>query len=311
MPLFEATNITKQFGNLTALDNVSISVPAKCIYGLLGPNGAGKTTLLRIINQITGPDSGSLFLNGKKLTPEDVRKIGYLPEERGLYKKMKVGEQALYFAQLKGLSKSEAMRRLKYWFKKLDIVDWWGKKVEELSKGMQQKVQFITTVLHEPSLIIFDEPFTGFDPVNANTIKNEILFLRERGATIIFSTHNMSSVEELCDNITLINRAKTILEGSVNEIRNQWAANEYDLVFRGDIRVEENGQFKILSRQFENEKTSLRLKTPGSISANDILRNVIDKGTLVSFNPALPSMNEIFIRIVESRNAETDQTSKV
>jgi len=311
MPLFEATNITKQFGNLTALDNISISVPAKCIYGLLGPNGAGKTTLLRIINQITGPDSGSLFLNGKKLTPEDVRKIGYLPEERGLYKKMKVGEQALYFAQLKGLSKSEAMRRLKYWFKKLDIVDWWGKKVEELSKGMQQKVQFITTVLHEPSLIIFDEPFTGFDPVNANTIKNEILFLRERGATIIFSTHNMSSVEELCDNITLINRAKTILEGSVNEIRNQWAANEYDLVFGGDIRVEENGQFKILSRQFENEKTSLRLKTPGSISANDILRNVIDKGTLVSFNPALPSMNEIFIRIVESRNAETDQTSKV
>ncbi len=311
MSLFEATNITKQFGNLTALDNVSISVPAKCIYGLLGPNGAGKTTLLRIINQITGPDSGSLFLNGKRLTPEDVRKIGYLPEERGLYKKMKVGEQALYFAQLKGLSKTEAMRRLKYWFKKLDIVDWWGKKVEELSKGMQQKVQFITTVLHEPSLIIFDEPFTGFDPVNANTIKNEILFLRERGATIIFSTHNMSSVEELCDNITLINRAKTILEGSVNEIRNQWAANEYDLVLSGDIRVEENGQFKILSRQFENEKTSLRLKTPGNISANDILRNVIDKGTLVSFNPALPSMNEIFIRIVESRNAETDQTSKV
>lgn len=310
MPLFEATNITKQFGNLTALDNVSISVPAKCIYGLLGPNGAGKTTLLRIINQITGPDSGSLFLNGKKLTPEDVRKIGYLPEERGLYKKMKVGEQALYFAQLKGLSKTEAMRRLKYWFKKLDIVDWWGKKVEELSKGMQQKVQFITTVLHEPSLIIFDEPFTGFDPVNANTIKNEILFLRERGATIIFSTHNMSSVEELCDNITLINKAKTILEGGVNEIRSKWAANEYDLVFRGDIRVEENGQFKILNRQFENEKTSIRLKTPGSISANDILRNVMDKGTLISFNPALPSMNEIFIRIVGSPNSETDQTFK-
>jgi len=311
MPLFEATNISKQFGNLTALDNVSISVPAKCIYGLLGPNGAGKTTLLRIINQITGPDSGSLFLNGKKLTPEDVRMIGYLPEERGLYKKMKVGEQALYFAQLKGLSKTEAMRRLKYWFKKLDIVDWWGKKVEELSKGMQQKVQFITTVLHEPSLIIFDEPFTGFDPVNANTIKNEILFLRERGATIIFSTHNMSSVEELCDNITLINKAKTILEGGVNEIRNQWAANEYDLVLRGDIRVEENGQFKILSRQFENGKTTIRLKTPGTISANDILRNVIDKGTILSFNPSLPSMNEIFIRVVQARNYETDQTSKV
>jgi len=311
MPLFEATNISKQFGNLTALDNVSISVPAKCIYGLLGPNGAGKTTLLRIINQITGPDSGSLFLNGKKLTPGDVRMIGYLPEERGLYKKMKVGEQALYFAQLKGISKAEAMRRLKYWFKKLDIVDWWGKKVEELSKGMQQKVQFITTVLHEPSLIIFDEPFTGFDPVNANTIKNEILFLRERGATIIFSTHNMSSVEELCDNITLINKAKTILEGGVNEIRSKWAANEYDLVFGGNIRIDENGQFKILSRQFENGKTTIRLKTPGAISANDILRNVIDKGTIISFNPSLPSMNEIFIRIVGSRNTENDLTSKV
>ena len=310
MPLFEATNITKQFGTVTALDNVSISVPGKCIYGLLGPNGAGKTTLLRIINQITGPDSGSLFLNGKKLTPEDVRMIGYLPEERGLYKKMKVGEQALYFAQLKGLSKTEAMRRLKYWFKKLDIVDWWGKKVEELSKGMQQKVQFITTVLHEPSLIIFDEPFTGFDPVNVNTIKNEILFLREKGATIIFSTHNMSSVEELCDNITLINKAKTIVEGGVSDIRNKWAANEYDLVFSGNIAIPENGQFKILSRQFENEKTTIRLKTPGRVVANDILRDVIDKGTILSFNPALPSMNEIFIRVVQSRNYETDQTSK-
>ena len=310
MPLFEATNITKQFGNLTALDNVSISVPEKCIYGLLGPNGAGKTTLLRIINQITGPDSGELFLKGKKLTPADVRMIGYLPEERGLYKKMKVGEQALYFAQLKGLSKTEAMRRLKYWFKKLDIVDWWGKKVEELSKGMQQKVQFITTVLHEPSLIIFDEPFTGFDPVNANTIKNEILFLREKGATIIFSTHNMASVEELCDNITLIHKAKTILEGGVNEIRSQWAANEYDLVFSGDVNVEENGQYKILSRQYENGKSSIKLKTTGKISANEILKNVMNNGNLISFNPALPSMNEIFIRVVESRNPGTDHTSK-
>ena len=305
MPLFEATNITKQFGNLTALDKVSISVPGKCIYGLLGPNGAGKTTLLRIINQITGPDSGELFLNGKKLTPEDVRNIGYLPEERGLYKKMKVGEQALYFAQLKGLSKTEAMKRLKYWFRKLDIVDWWGKKVEELSKGMQQKVQFITTVLHEPGLIIFDEPFTGFDPVNANIIKNEILFLRERGATIIFSTHNMGSVEELCDRITLINKAKTILEGNVNEIRSQWAANEYDLVFSGNVSVEENGQFKIISRQYENDKSSIRLKTAsGNVSANEILSSVMSRGTLISFNPALPSMNEIFIRVVESRNAE-------
>src|SRR5512138_3825413 len=243
MILFEANNVTKQFANHLALDDVSISVPKQSIYGLLGPNGAGKTTLIRIINKITGPDSGQLLLNGKKLTPEDVHAIGYLPEERGLYKKMKVGEQALYFAQLKGLSKNEAMRRLRYWFKKLDITDWWGKKVEELSKGMQQKVQFITTVLHEPKLIIFDEPFTGFDPVNANTIKNEILFLRERGATIIFSTHNMASVEELCDNITLINKAKTILQGNVDDIRRQWTANEYDIILEGNIDLTGNDQF--------------------------------------------------------------------
>src|SRR5512137_687898 len=260
MSLFEAKNVTKQFGSFTALDNVSISVPEQCIYGLLGPNGAGKTTLIRIINQITGPDSGELFLNGKKLMPSDVQMIGYLPEERGLYKKMKVGEQAIYFAQLKGLSKAEAMRRLKYWFKKLDIIDWWGKKIDELSKGMAQKVQFITTVLHEPKLIIFDEPFTGFDPVNTNVIKNEILFLRERGATIIFSTHNMESVEELCDNITLIDKAKTLLEGSVKEIRSQWAANEFDLVFDGNVKIEGNGQFKIMNSQFESGKSTIRFR---------------------------------------------------
>jgi ABC-2 type transport system ATP-binding protein len=302
MSLFEARNVTKQFGSFKALDNVSISVPEQCIYGLLGPNGAGKTTLIRIINQITGPDSGELFLNGKKLLPEDVVSIGYLPEERGLYRKMKVGEQAVYFAQLKGLSKAEAMRRLKYWFKKLDIVDWWGKKVEELSKGMQQKVQFITTILHEPKLIIFDEPFTGFDPVNANTIKNEILFLRERGATIIFSTHNMGSVEELCDNITLIDKAKTILEGSVDEIRKNWAANEYDLVLKGNVKIEGNGQYQILKQEYDNELSTIRLKTTTSIGSNEILNNLMKSGTIVSFNPALPSMNEIFIRVVESKN---------
>ncbi|MBN2862972.1 MAG: ATP-binding cassette domain-containing protein [Bacteroidales bacterium] len=302
MPLFEAINVTKQFGNFTALDNVSISVPEQCIYGLLGPNGAGKTTLIRIINQITGPDSGELIMNGKKLVPEDVHYIGYLPEERGLYKKMKVGEQALYFAQLKGLSKSEALRRLKYWFKKLDIVDWWGKKVEELSKGMQQKVQFITTILHEPKLIIFDEPFTGFDPVNTNIIKNEILFLREKGATIIFSTHNMGSVEELCDNITLINKARTILEGSVDEIRRKWGANEYDICFRGDIQFEGNSHFEILNKQFENDKTTLRLKTTDNIKINDILNIAMKSGELISFNPSLPSMNEIFIRVVQAKN---------
>jgi ABC-2 type transport system ATP-binding protein len=302
MALFEAKNVTKQFGSVLALDNVSISVPEQCIFGLLGPNGAGKTTLIRIINQITGPDSGELFLNGKKLKPDDVLSIGYLPEERGLYKKMKVGEQAIYFAQLKGLSKAEAMKRLKYWFRKLDMVDWWGKKVEELSKGMQQKVQFVTTVLHEPKLIIFDEPFTGFDPVNTNVIKNEILFLRERGATIIFSTHNMESVEELCDNITLINKAKTILEGNVYDIRKQWAANEYDVVFEGDVTFDGNGQFNILNKQKEGDKSVIRLKAKSGADTNDILKTALNSGKVISFNPSLPSMNEIFIRVVEARN---------
>lgn len=302
MALFEARNISKQFVNHLALDDVSISVPEQSIYGLLGPNGAGKTTLIRIINQITGPDKGELFLNGRKLKPGDVEMIGYLPEERGLYKKMKVGEQALYFAQLKGLSHAEAMRRLKYWFRKLDIVDWWGKKVEELSKGMQQKVQFIITVLHEPKLLIFDEPFTGFDPVNANIVKNEILFLRERGATIIFSTHNMSSVEELCDNITLINKAKTILEGSVDEIRRKWAANEYDLVFNGDVTLNGNGLYSVLKQEKDENRSIVRLKTEAGINTNELLHSLMHSGNIVSFNPSLPSMNEIFIRVVESRN---------
>ena len=302
MALFEAKNVTKQYGEHLALDNVSISVPEQCIYGLLGPNGAGKTTLIRIINQITGPDSGELFLNEKKLIPSDIQLIGYLPEERGLYKKMKVGEQALYFAQLKGLTKPEAMKRLKYWFKKLDIIDWWGKKVEELSKGMAQKVQFVTTILHEPKLLIFDEPFTGFDPLNAKIIKNEILFLRERGATIIFSTHNMESVEELCDNITLIDKAKTILEGGVNEIRSKWAANEYDLVFEGDVKINGNGHYNILNQQNENNRSVFRLKTTSDINTNEILQTVMREGKIISFNPAMPSMNEIFIRVVEARN---------
>ncbi|HOP58322.1 MAG TPA: ABC transporter ATP-binding protein [Bacteroidales bacterium] len=302
MPLFEARNVTKQFGRFTALDNVSISVPEQSIFGLLGPNGAGKTTLIRIINQITGPDSGELFMNGKKLTPDDVHVIGYLPEERGLYKKMKVGEQAIYLAELKGLSKNEAMKRLKYWFKKLEIVDWWDKKVEELSKGMQQKVQFITTILHEPKLLIFDEPFTGFDPVNTNIIKNEILFLRERGATIIFSTHNMGSVEELCDNISLINKSKTILEGRVDEIRKKWAANEYDLIFKGDVTIEDNNLFTVLNRQDNDNKSIIRIKTTENIITNDILSHLMKAGEILSFNPSLPSMNDIFIRVVRAQN---------
>jgi len=302
MILFEAKNVTKRYANQLALDNVSISVQEQCIFGLLGPNGAGKTTLIRIINQITAPDSGEVLIDGKKITPDDVRLIGYLPEERGLYKKMKVGEQALYLAQLKGLNKAEAMRRLKYWFNKLEITDWWDKKVEELSKGMQQKVQFAITVLHEPKLIIFDEPFSGFDPINANIIKNEILYLREKGATIIFSTHNMSSVEELCDNITLINKAHTLLEGSLEKIRNDWAANEYDIVLAGDVKPLGNNHFSIINSTFEDGKSSIRLKTNGDTDTNEIIRKMANDGKIISFNPALPSMNEIFIRVVEAQN---------
>ena len=304
MPLFEAQNVTKRFATTTALDEVSISVPEQSIYGLLGPNGAGKTTLIRIINQITAPDSGTVWLNGRPIKPEDVHKIGYLPEERGLYKKMKVGEQALYLAQLKGLTRTEAMRRLKYWFRKLEITDWWGKKVEELSKGMQQKVQFATTVLHEPQLLIFDEPFTGFDPINVKQIKEEILFLRERGATIIFSTHNMGSVEELCDNITLINKAKTILEGSVDKIRHDWSANEYDIVFNGEVIPSGNAHFEVLNSSFAKGRSNVRIRTAGTDNTNEIIRSMTASGTVISFNPLLPSMNDIFIRVVEAKNSE-------
>ncbi len=304
MILFEAKEVTKRFATQTALDRVSIAVPEQSIYGLLGPNGAGKTTLIRIINQITAPDSGAIFLNGRPLRPDDVHNIGYLPEERGLYKKMKVGEQALYLAQLKGLSHAEAMRRLKYWFKKLDIIDWWDKKVEELSKGMQQKVQFVTTVLHEPKLLIFDEPFTGFDPINVKQVKDEILYLRERGATIIFSTHNMSSVEELCDNITLINKAETILEGSIEKIRHEWAGDEYNIVFAGEVTLSGNSLYSILSSSFNDGKSKAHIKAAASSDVNEIIRAMTATGPVLSFNPSLPSMNEIFIRVVETKNKE-------
>jgi ABC-2 type transport system ATP-binding protein len=306
MALFEAQNVTKRFATQTALDGVSISVPEQSIYGLLGPNGAGKTTLIRIINQITAPDSGMLLLNGRPLKPEDVQNIGYLPEERGLYKKMKVGEQALYLAQLKGLSNREAMRRLKYWFKKMNIIDWWDKKVEELSKGMQQKVQFVTTVLHEPKLLIFDEPFTGFDPINVKQIKDEILFLREKGATIIFSTHNMSSVEELCDNITLINKAHTILEGSIDQIRSEWAGSEYDAVFAGEVTPSGNSHFTVIASLFEEGKSKVRIRASENSDTNEIVRALTTGGKIISFNPALPTMNEIFIRVVETKNKEAE-----
>jgi ABC-2 type transport system ATP-binding protein len=307
MALFEAQNVTKRFATQTALESVSISVPEQSIYGLLGPNGAGKTTLIRIINQITAPDSGTLLLNGRHLKPDDVQNIGYLPEERGLYRKMKVGEQALYLAQLKGLSSKEAIRRLKYWFKKMDIIDWWDKKVEELSKGMQQKVQFVTTVLHEPKLLIFDEPFTGFDPINVKQIKDEILFLREKGATIIFSTHNMSSVEELCDNITLINKAHTILEGSIDQIRHDWAGNEYDAVFAGEANPSGNSHFSVISSSFDEGKTKVRIGASEERDTNEIIKALTAGGKIISFNPALPTMNEIFIRVVETKNKEAEK----
>lgn len=231
-PILEVKNIYKQYDKYTALNNVSLSIEPQKIFGLLGPNGAGKTSLIRIINQITGPDSGEIWFNGERLNQNHVNYIGYLPEERGLYKKMSVGEQVMYLAQLKGLKKADAKRKLQAWFKKFEIENWWDKKIEELSKGMQQKVQFIVTVLHEPKLLILDEPFSGFDPINAQLIKNEILELRDKGATIIFSTHNMGSVEELCDNIALINKSEKLLDGSVKDIRDKYKTNTYNISFK-------------------------------------------------------------------------------
>jgi len=300
MSLLQAENVVKQYRNHLALDNLSMIVPKQSIYGLLGPNGAGKTTLLRIINQITAPDSGTIILDGHKINRNDLAHIGYLPEERGLYKKMKVGEQAMYLARLKGLNKQDAIAKLKDWFTRLEIIDWWDKKVEELSKGMQQKIQFVTTVLHDPELLIFDEPFSGFDPINASILKDEILNLRDKGATVIFSTHNMGSVEEMCDHITLIDRSKSILEGSVTKIREEWAANEYDVVFRGEADIKGNRHYDVLKITSENGKTSVRLKTTEDIDINNIVRDMTEKGKILSFNPALPSMNEIFIRVVEA-----------
>jgi len=298
MSLFEAKNVTKQFGDFKALDNVSISVPEKCIYGLLGPNGAGKTTLIRIINQITGPDTGELLLNGKKLMPADVVNIGYLPEERGLYKKMKVGEQALYLAQLKGLSRMEATRRLKWWFERFDIMSWWNRKVEELSKGMQQKVQFVVTVIHEPELLIFDEPFSGFDPINVNILKEEILKLREKGATIIFSTHNMASVEELCDHIALLNRSEKILEGRVTDIKSTYRNNAYIIHYDGmesSLRPLLHPSYQILEENLEEKLKTVHIRIPKGTGPNDLINDLLPHITIHGFSEMLPTMNEIFI----------------
>lgn len=312
MEIFNARNIVKQFSNHLALDSVSINVPRGSIFGLLGPNGAGKTTLLRIINQITAPDSGELLYKGKKLRPEAIYDIGYLPEERGLYRKMKVGEQALYLAQLKGLSRKDALKKLKKWFEKFEIEAWWDKKVEELSKGMQQKVQFIVTVLHEPKLLIFDEPFSGFDPINVNLLKQEINKIKEKGTTIIFSTHDMGSVEELCSHITLINKAKTILEGSIEEVRKTYAANEYEIVFEGEINLLTatlSSQYKFLEHAKKNGRSIVKAKVLEGSTSNEMMKALLNAGTIVSMKEIVPSMNDIFIKVVGESNT-TDKQQK-
>lgn len=297
-------NVTKCYGDHRALDNVTFEIPRGGVYGLLGPNGAGKTTLIRIINHITAPDSGSVMFNGHPLTAADVNSIGYLPEERGLYKKMKVGDQALFFARLKGLSKREATMRLKEWFDRLEISDWWGRKVEELSKGMAQKVQFIVTVLHRPELLIFDEPFSGFDPINADLLKREILRLRDEGATIIFSTHNMASVEEICDNITLINQGRNVLTGNVEAIRREHSAGRYALTYTGD----DSSLLPSLADMLESStrtvadsgEIELNVKLHPGTAPRDIITRVNETVDLHSFNPRLASMTDIFINTVKT-----------
>jgi ABC-2 type transport system ATP-binding protein len=301
MELLKAQNVEKKFVNHLALDNVNISIPENSIYGLLGPNGAGKTTLIRIINRITAPDKGDIYFKGRLLQPEDVHSIGYLPEERGLYKKMKVGEQALYLAQLKGLTRRDALKKLKFWFDKFEIQAWWDKKVEELSKGMAQKVQFITTILHEPELLIFDEPFSGFDPINANMLKQEILDLKKKGSTIIFSTHNMGSVEELCDHITLINQAKNILEGPIDTIRKEYKSNVYEISFNGDTEKLEaalNTNYQITEKLKQNGHPAVRIKLLHQTNENELLSLIIPNVEVISFNEIIPSMNDIFIKVV-------------
>lgn len=306
--LLRAENISKQYANHLALDSVSISVCEQRIFGLLGPNGAGKTSLIRIINQITAPDSGNILFEGRALKPDDVENIGYLPEERGLYKKMKVGEQALYLARLKGLSKSEALNRLKYWFEKFEIQSWWNKKVEELSKGMQQKIQFITTVLHQPKLLIFDEPFTGFDPINTELIKKEILELREKGATIIFATHNMESVEELCDDIALINNSRMILEGTVQDIKKSFKSNTYEITFNGSLdafKQQINGNELISDKEVEGSVTTrVRLSKNGG-SLNKLLASVLPVVEIQACKEVIPQMREIFISAVNKSTVNT------
>lgn len=290
--------VSKQFAAHKALENASIEVPRGRIFGLLGPNGAGKTTLIRIINHITLPDTGEVWFDGKSLSQEDVAQIGYLPEERGLYRKMKVGEQALYLAQLKGLSRHEAQKRLEVWFEKFQIMPWWNKKLEELSKGMQQKIQFIITVLHEPKLLIFDEPFSGFDPLNAELLKQEMLQLRDRGATIIFSTHNMASVEEVCDDIALIHRSQVRLQGNVQDIREQNRTGEFSLTTTSGQLTEQPDQFVILEQRQQGALTTYRLKKQEDLTNSALVQRLANEVEIRSFSEILPTMNDIFLRTV-------------
>jgi|SRR5690554_2587485 len=301
MAFLEAQHIVKKYANHLALDDVNISIPENSIFGLLGPNGAGKTTFIRIINQITGPDEGTILFNGQPLQSKHISQIGYLPEERGLYKKMKVGEQALYLAQLKGMSRFDALKKLKYWFEKFEISAWWDKKVEELSKGMQQKIQFIVTILHQPSLLILDEPFSGFDPINTKQIKEEILNLKKEGATIIFSTHNMGSVEELCDHITLINKGKSILSGEVSEIRREYRDNPALLEYsNASIPIESllPPQYTVHEKSQTNGFSMLRIDMPKDAPLNELIQLVSSHCQIHSCSEILPGMDEVFIRVV-------------
>lgn len=312
MALLEVKNVTKRYANHVALNDVSVSVPQGTIYGLLGPNGAGKTSLIRIVNQITAPDSGEVFFANQHLAQKHIDRIGYMPEERGLYKKMAVGEQALYLARLKGLSRADAMKRLKYWFEKFEITPWWKKKIEELSKGMAQKVQFIVTVLHEPELLIFDEPFSGFDPVNAELIKNEILELRSKGSTVIFSTHRMESVEELCDSIALINKSEKILDGTVREIRQQYKSNLFEVVYEGNFINFTNAlwtNYEMIRRWEEHGNNHALVRPKGNQTANDLLTALLPAVTIQEFKEYVPSVNDIFISLVTGQPVGAQHTN--
>lgn len=304
MELVKIDGVSKSYGDHQALDHIEFGIPENSIFGLLGPNGAGKTTLIRIITQIIMPDKGRVLFNGNPMTADDVRKIGYLPEERGLYKKMKVSDQLIFLARLKGMTRSDAVAAIKHWMEKLDIMSWHNKNVEDLSKGMQQKIQFIATVVHGPSLIILDEPFSGFDPVNANLIKDEILELKKKGTTIIFSTHRMESVEELCDQITLIHNSKIVLHGAKKDIKNQYRNNTFVLEYAGEIPISNNGFSVLDSKVLEDNVVRSEIKIDDRHSVNDLVNFVTAKTNIISINEKIPSINDIFISTVKPSTHE-------